>query len=375
MTHCDTTFHPVLSPLLLKPCWQFVENPAITNHTETQSVNTKHIAINKKNFSTPVDNSPADKYTPPDSDPPPKIESLHFSLSADFLLNCQLKYQKEVEGQETVTFKPVDIREVFESKNPRLAKLMPGVVYRYLKKILHIDFLNDLLKRTGHLKGVAFVDEVVKEFEVKEFVHGIENVPSSGRFIFASNHPLGGFDGMLLLRNVNKLLGKPKFLTNDILMNIPNLRPMFVPVNKHGGHSREAARIIDRTYRSDEQILIFPSGLASRKIKGKIVDLDWKKHFISKATQYKRDVIPVFISGRNTDRFYRLAKLRKFFRIKWNLEMFFLPDETVKHRGSDVHIYFGKPIPHTFFNKEKTQKEWAGYVKSLVYNLPAQQGN
>ncbi|MCG6187921.1 1-acyl-sn-glycerol-3-phosphate acyltransferase [Maribellus maritimus] len=280
-----------------------------------------------------------------------------------------------MEKPKTNTFKPVSIREVFAEKSPKLAKLMPGFVYSYLTRILHIEFLNDFLERTGHLKGIAFVDEAVKEFNVKEHIHGVENIPSSGRFIFASNHPLGGFDGMLLMKNVNKALGDLKFLTNDILMNIPNLNPMFVPVNKHGGHSRDAARAMDETYRSDKQILIFPSGLASRKIKGKIIDLDWKKHFISKAIQYKRDVIPVFISGRNTNRFYRLAKLRKFFRIKWNLEMFFLPDETIKHRNTDVHIYFGQPVPYTLFNKTKTHKEWADYVKELVYKLPLQYSN
>lgn len=266
----------------------------------------------------------------------------------------------------------MNIREVFAEKSPKLAKLMPGFVYSYLTRILHIDFLNDFLKRTGHLKGIDFVDEAVKEFNIKEHIHGVENIPSSGRFIFASNHPLGGFDGMLLMKNVNKTLGDLKFLTNDILMNIPNLSPMFVPVNKHGGHSRDVARAMDETYRSNQQILIFPSGLASRKIKGKIIDLDWKKHFISKAIQYKRDVIPVFISGRNTNRFYRLAKLRKFFRIKWNLEMFFLPDETVKHRNTDIHIYFGQPVSYTLFNKTRTYKEWADYVKELVYKLPLQ---
>lgn len=277
-----------------------------------------------------------------------------------------------MEGTKTNTFKPISIREVFAGKSPRMAKLMPGFAYRYLTRILHIDFVNDLLRRTGQLKGIEFVDEVVKEFNVKEHIYGIENIPPSGRFIFASNHPLGGFDGMLLMKNVNKVLGELKFLTNDILMNIPNLRPMFVPVNKHGGHSRDAAKVMDETYRSDQQILIFPSGLASRKIKGKIVDLDWKKHFISKAIQYRRDVVPVFISGRNTNRFYRLAKVRKFLRIKWNLEMFFLPDETVKHRNTDVTIYFGKPISHTFFNKTKTHTEWANHIKELVYQLPAQ---
>jgi len=275
-----------------------------------------------------------------------------------------------VAEKDSQKFKPIDIKEVFLQKSPRLAKVIPGFVYSYISRILQLEFINDFLERNGHLKGIDFVDQVVYEFNVKEHIFGYENIPDSGRFIFASNHPLGGFDGMLLMKYVSQKLGKLKFLANDILMTIPNLSDMFVPVNKHGGHSREVARALIDTYNSDQQILVFPSGLASRKIKGQIMDLEWKKHFISKSIKHKRDVIPVFINGRNSNRFYLAAKFRKFFRIKWNLEMFFLPDETIKHRNTDIPIYFGKPVPYTTFDKSKTHKEWAVWVKDKVYNLP-----
>jgi putative hemolysin len=278
-----------------------------------------------------------------------------------------------VEEEKLNTVKPINIREVFASKSPQLAKFIPGLIYSYISKILHLNFINDFLKRNGHLMGIKFVDQAVNEFNIKEHIYGIENIPESGRYIIASNHPMGGFDGLLLMKTIDKKLGKFKFLSNDILLNIPNLNPLFVPVNKHGGHSRNVAKILAKTYLSDEQILIFPSGLASRKIKGKIVDLEWKKHFISKAVQYKRDIIPVYIAGGNSNRFYTIAKLRKFFRIKWNLEMFLLPDETMKHRNSEVSLYFGKPLPYTMFDKTKTHNEWAGYVKELVYRLPKQE--
>lgn len=267
------------------------------------------------------------------------------------------------------TFKPINIREVFASKSPRIAKLMPGFVYNYINRIMHIDDINDLLRRNGHLAGMEFVEKVVTEFNVKEHIYGVENIPGTGRFIFASNHPLGGFDGLLLMKSVHQKLGEFKSLSNDILFNIVNLKPLFVPVNKHGSHSREVAKILTDTYNSDQQIMIFPAGLASRKIKGKIIDLEWKKHFISKAIQHQRDIIPVYIEGRNSNRFYRIANLRKFFRIKWNLEMFFLADETFKHRNSTISIYFGKPLPYTMFDRTKTQSEWASFVKDLVYGL------
>ena len=273
------------------------------------------------------------------------------------------------------TFKPINIRELFEKKNPVLAKIIPGFVYSYITRILHLDFFNDFLKRNGHLKGIPFINQSVIEFNIREQINGFENIPDSGRYIFASNHPLGGFDALLLMRCVDKRLGKLKFLTNDILMGIPSLRPMFIPINKHGSNSREAAEILNATYDSDEQILIFPSGLASRKIKGRIIDLEWKKHFIAKSIKHKRDVIPVFIGGRNSRRFYRLANIRKFLHIKWNIEMFFLPDELMKHRNSEVPVYFSKPIPYQTFDKSKTHQEWAEWVKDQVYALPKHIGD
>lgn len=273
------------------------------------------------------------------------------------------------------TFKPVNIREIFKKKNPVLAKIMPGFVFNYIKRILHLDFFNDFLKRNGHLEGIPFINQAVIEFNITEQIYGLENLPGSGRFIFSSNHPLGGFDALLLMRCVDKKLGKLKFLTNDILLGIPSLRPMFIPINKHGSNSREAAEVLNNTYNSDEQILIFPSGLASRKIKGLIVDLEWKKHFIAKSVKHKRDVIPVFIGGRNSNRFYRLANIRKFLHIKWNIEMFYLPDELMKHRNSEVPVYFGKPIPFQTFDKSKTHQEWAEWVKDRVYELPKLIGN
>lgn len=269
-------------------------------------------------------------------------------------------------------FKPINIRELFRSKSPRLARMIPGFIYRFIHRIMHIDFINELLQKHGHLMGMEFVVAVLLQFEISEKMVGYENVPSTGRYIFAANHPLGGFDSMLLMKAVHDKLKDLRFLVNDVLMNVPHLEDLFVPVNKHGAYAREAATTLHGAYVSDVQILIFPSGFASRKIKGKIVDLQWKKHFISKSIEYNRDIVPVFISGENSKRFYRIANLRKFLGIKWNLEMFLLPDETYRHRKKEITLYFGRPIPHTFFDKSKTLQEWADHVRKIVYSLPSE---
>jgi len=270
--------------------------------------------------------------------------------------------------------KPINIREVFINKNPGLAKKLPRFVYRYINRIMHIDEINELLANHGNEQGIEFANSMVKEFNVHQTLIGVENIPASGRFIFASNHPLGGFDALLILGNINRMLGESVTLVNDILMNIPQLRGVFVPLNKHGGLSKEIINQLHDTYSSDKQILIFPSGLASRLINRKIQDFKWKKHFIAKAIEYRRDVIPVHVSGRNSNFFYRLARFRTLFSIKWNLEMFYLADETFSHKNQNFTISFGKPISYKLFDNSKTLNQWADEVRTIVYLLPNEAG-
>jgi len=264
--------------------------------------------------------------------------------------------------------KPIVLKELIAEKNVKLASRIPGFVYRYLNYKLHIPEVNKIIRNYGHLSGVAFADAVIQDFEIKFSFRGTNNLPQEGRYIFASNHPLGGFDGILLLSQVTHQIGPSKFLVRDELTKIPPLAPVFVPINKHGSQ-RNAAKLIQDAYESDEQILIFPSGLASRRNKGKIIDLAWHKHFIQKSVQYHRDIIPVHISGRNSGFFYWLANFRKFIGMKFNIEMFFLPDETFKQRGKEIIITFGKPISWQTFTHEKTQSGWAAWVKSKVYDM------
>ncbi len=277
------------------------------------------------------------------------------------------------ESPESIPIQKIDIRKVFYDKSPRMARIMPGFVYRYLERILHQEFINGFLERHGHKGGLEFIESAFQEFNVKMKARGEENLPVEGRFIIVSNHPLGGFDGNMLIYLLRQHYPKVIVLVNDILMNIKNLEEFFVPINKHGGQARENVRLIEDTYRSDAQILSFPAGYVSRKIKDVVQDLEWQKSFIVKAVQYQRDVIPIHVSGQNTARFYRIANIRKFLRIKWNLEMFFLPDETYRHRNKTFHFTIGKPIPYKSFDRTCKPKEWAARVRDLVYRLPGEE--
>ena len=227
----------------------------------------------------------------------------------------------------------IEVRSVLASKSPRLAKRMPGFVIRYLERILHQDDINFILSEYGHLMDQDFVSAVLKFMGITYKAIGTEGLPPTGRYIFASNHPLGGLDGMVFMDAVSKHYTSVKFPVNDLLLNINNFSGIFLPVNKHGVQDREAVRAIDNAYASDDQILYFPAGICSRRKGGVICDLDWQKSFITKAVWHRRDIIPVFFSGRNSNFFYSLANLRSMTGIRTNVEMLWLPDEMFRQKG------------------------------------------
>jgi putative hemolysin len=270
---------------------------------------------------------------------------------------------------ETNKLQRIDVARVLSSKNPSLAKMIPGFVVNYLKRIVHQDELNEFLGAYGHLRDAELIGAFLSHFQITYRTLESQNIPPEGRYIFVSNHPLGGLDGLVFMYELSKYYKEIRFPVNDILLNIENLSGIFLPVNKHGAQGREAAAKIEEAYASMCQILYFPAGLCSRKHRGKICDLQWHKSFITKAVQHKRDVVPVFFSGRNSDFFYNLANFRKMTGLKANIEMLFLADEMFKQRRNEISLVFGKPIPWQTFGKSKTSPAWAEWVKSKSYEL------
>ena len=206
---------------------------------------------------------------------------------------------------------------------------------------------------------------------------GKENLPpkDDGKlYTFVSNHPLGGQDGVALGSIIGRHYdGRFRYLVNDLLMNLPGLAPVCIGINKTGRQGRDFPRMVEAGFKSDNHMLMFPAGLNSRKQKdGSIHDLPWKKTFITKSVECHRDVVPIYFSGRNSERFYRIAK----FSDRWlpfNLAMIFLVDEMYRNVGKHFDIYIGKPIPWQTFDKSRTPYEWAQWVQQEVYKLSPSQ--
>ena len=275
------------------------------------------------------------------------------------------------ENQTKSPDKFIDIDGVIKDKNPSLYQIIPGFLIRYVsERIVRERVLNQIMVELKDLNNFEFCAAVCKRFNVTVVSKGIENIPTAGGAIFAANHPLGGMDAMAIMESISHHRSDVKFLVNDLLMSIINLRGIFVGVNKFGATPRENIRRVDELFGSENAVFIFPAGLVSRMTQHRVIrDLDWKKTFISKAKRHKKPIVPVHISGRLSRKFYRVAKIRKLFGIQMNIEMLLLAQEMMKQRGKTITITYGKPIYPATLDKTRSDDEWAYEVKSNVYNL------
>lgn len=268
---------------------------------------------------------------------------------------------------KTVTL--IDLDKVVRQRAGKKAKYIPSFLISWLKRIVHQDFINNYLKK-GYV-GVDFCENCLQYLDVDVEIEGMENLSDDfHRYTFVSNHPLGAIDGVTLGMILGKRYnGNIKYLVNDLLMNLEGLAPLCVPINKLGKQARNLPHVIDEAFRSDNQIVMFPAGICSRRINGEIKDLPWNKTFISKSVETNRSVVPIHFIGQNSDRFYTIAEWCKRLHLKFNLAMLFLPDEMYRSQHGKYKVIIGRPIPCTVFDKSKTPVQWAQYVKEQVYKL------
>ncbi|MGP1464532.1 MAG: 1-acyl-sn-glycerol-3-phosphate acyltransferase [Prevotella koreensis] len=272
-----------------------------------------------------------------------------------------------------ITEKTIDVGEILRSKMGAKARFVPSPLVSWLKRIAHQDEVNKFLWDNRELVGTPWLEECMRYLDMTLEVEGEENLPpkDDGKlYTFVSNHPLGGIDGVALGSIIGrKYDDKFRYLVNDLLMNLPGLAPLCIPINKTGNQSRNFPAMVEAGFKSDNHMLMFPAGLCSRRKKGIVRDLTWKKTFISKSVEYHRDVVPIHFGGQNSDFFYRLANFSDSYLKKVNVAMLFLVDEMYKNVHKKFRVKFGKPIPWQTFDKSKSPMEWAKFVYDLVYEL------
>lgn len=241
----------------------------------------------------------------------------------------------------------IDLEGVLKSRLGGKSRWIPRALVRRLERLVCQEQMNEMLRVAYPGRGSEFCRAVINHLNINIDIHGIENMPpkENRRVILASNHPLGGLDGMALIDFAANYFGcEPLFIINDLLMAVEPLRDNFVPVNKHGAQSRATIEAIDRAMLSDRPVLIFPAGLCSRRRQGKVCDLQWQKMFVEKARKFGRDIVPLRFEAQNSDTFYKWANRRERLGIKFNAEMILLPGEVFKSVGKTFNIYVGPTI-------------------------------
>lgn len=269
----------------------------------------------------------------------------------------------------------IDIRGILNDRIPKKKRRwIPSFLISYVERLIRQKELNEILRATLPSDGSEFARRVLDYLDIKVEVRGLENLKPGGRYMFASNHPLGGLDGIALIALLGEKYGDDniRFLVNDLLLNVTPLKKMFLPVNKFGRQGRESTVRINEKLASDCQIFQFPAGLCSRlQDNGEIKDLEWQKSFVVKAIESHRDIVPVYFEGKNSGKFYKTARWRKKLGIKFNIEQILLPSELCKARGSRFKIIFGNPVSwESLRNMSEGPKEIAQKIKTISYSLP-----
>ena len=273
-----------------------------------------------------------------------------------------------------VTEHTIDVNALLRSKMGKKADYVPRFLVNWLIRIIHQDEVNAILWQYRDKSGIEWVDDVLQHLKLKVEVKGIENLPKPDdekRYTFCSNHPLGGPDGMLIAQLLgHQYNGNIRLLVNDLLMNLPGLAPLCVPVNTVAHKSNKStSETINKAFNDGYNMFFFPAGLCSRKIDGKIQDLPWTKTFLAKSIQHQRDIVPMHISGRNSEKFYRIANICKLLHSPVNVAMLYLADELFRNTNKTFTITVGAPIPWQTFDKTRSTLEWARFVQNKVYEL------
>ena len=263
----------------------------------------------------------------------------------------------------------IDIAEVLAAKAPKLARRLPKFVINWLRRTIHEEEINHIYQNYWEYAPQEFIRACFRDWGVSYSIEGIEKLDRNERYLFVSNHPFGGMDGMMLADKLIEYFGDVRVVVNDILRYIAPLDPLWVPVNKHGAQKLSYARRFDEAFASDLPILTFPAGLCSRKIEGRVQDTPWRPNFLKKANASHRKIVPIFVEGRLSNFFYNLSRLRKALGVKANIEMLWLVDEMLSQKGQHFRIIVGEPIEVESLREVGSHAEQVLEVRKACYAL------
>ncbi len=256
--------------------------------------------------------------------------------------------------------KEISINEIIRSKRPALLKKFPAffrkLIFNFIAVIIRQDEVNQYLKKYYDKTGFEFIDEL---FDDLDFSFQVSNkdkqkIPSEGKLLIVSNHPLGGLDGLVLLKLVSEIRRDVKIIVNDILLNIDNLRDLFLPYDiNNKSFQKENLNLIGKALKKEEAVIIFPAGEVSRLGINGIRDGRWQKGVIHFSQKFDAPVLPVHISAKNSFLFYLVSLVNKEF------SKYLLPNELFNKKSKVITVKIGHQIPGKVFSSYQQKSSHA----------------
>ncbi|CAN1574406.1 LPLAT_ACT14924-like domain containing protein [Flavobacteriaceae bacterium] len=240
-----------------------------------------------------------------------------------------------------------------------------------LMKVLKISTLNQVYDRNKHLKDVPFLNAILDEFQIKFEIpeEDFKRLPKDGAYITISNHPLGGIDGILLLKLMLEREPNFKIIANFLLHRIDPMKPYIMPVNPFENHKDAKSSVVGiketlRHLRDGKPLGMFPAGEVSTYKDGKlVVDKTWEEGAIKVIRKAQVPVVPIYFHAKNSRLFYFLSK------INGTLRTAKLPSELLTQKHRIIKVRVGKPISVNEQNEHKTIEEYSEFLRKKTYML------
>ncbi|WP_298417211.1 GNAT family N-acyltransferase [uncultured Kordia sp.] len=240
-----------------------------------------------------------------------------------------------------------------------------------LMKVLRISNLNKIYDKHKHLSDLEFLNALLDEFQIKFEIpeEDLKRLPKDGAYITISNHPLGGIDGILLLKLMIEQRPDYKIIANFLLHRIDPLKPYVMPVNpfeEHKGVKSSLAGFKQSIMhlREGKPLGIFPAGEVSTYKDGRlIVDKPWEEAAMKLVQKAKVPVVPIYFHAKNSRIFYRLSKINDTFRTAK------LPSELLTQKNRVIKVRIGKPISLKAQNEYDNLPDFTEFLRKKTYML------
>ena len=240
-----------------------------------------------------------------------------------------------------------------------------------LMKVLKISTLNNIYNRNKHLSELPFLNAILDEFQIKFEIpeEDLKRLPKEGPYITVSNHPLGGIDGILLLKLMLEREPDFKIIANFLLHRIEPMKPYIMPVNPFETHKDAKSSVlgIKETLRhlSDGKPLgMFPAGEVSTYKDGVlVVDKPWEIGAIKVIRKAQVPVVPIYFHAKNSRLFYFLSKISDTFRTAK------LPSELLTQKNRIIKVRIGKPISVAEQNEYENIESYSEFLRKKTYML------